>query len=221
MAATLKARRISADKFEHHSSLITLFERRKLMSLFSTIRIAVLTALVFVAITATASAAQEAIKSIAETESVTVKATIEAIDKNTRMVTLKGPKGNSVAVYADESVKRFNDLKVGDEVTATYSESVAVSVRKPSEAAPPKKTESVTARQGKPGATATVQQTITVSVEEIDRPAKTVTVKGPEGRVHTCRVRDVKNLQGVKVGDKVDISFTQALLLKVDPPATK
>jgi hypothetical protein len=34
-------------------------------------------------------------------------------------------------------------------------------------------------------------------------------------------VRDLKNLQGVKVGDKVDISFTQALLLKVDPPAPK
>ncbi len=196
------------------------------MSLLNPIRTPVLMALVSALIAAcmmitTASAAQEELKSIKETESVTVKATIEAIDKNTRIVTLKGPRGNSVAVHADESVKRFSDLKVGDEVTATYSESVAVSVRKPGEAAPPKNTESITARPGKPGATATVQETITVSVEEIDRPAKTVTVKGPEGRVHTFRVRDVKNLQGVKVGDKVDISFTQALLLKVDPPAPK
>jgi hypothetical protein len=196
------------------------------MFLLRTLRTAVLTPLMFVVITATmmitaASAAQEEMKSIKETESVTVKATIEAIDKATRMVTLKGPKGNSVALHADESVKRFNDLKVGDEVTATYSESVAVSVRKPGEAAPAKKSESVTARPGKPGATATVQQTITVSVEEIDRPAKTVTVKGPEGGVHIFRVRDLKNLQGVKVGDRVDISFTQALLLKVDPPAPK
>jgi Cu/Ag efflux protein CusF len=195
------------------------------MSRLSTARTAVLTAFVFMVITAammiTAASAQEEMKSIKETESVTLKATIEAIDKATRMVTLKGPKGNSVAVYADERVKRFDELKVGDEVTATYSESVALSVRKPGEAAPPKQTESVTPRAGKPGATATVQQTITVSVEEIDRPAKTVTVKGPEGGVHTFRVRDLKNLQGVKVGDKVDISFTQALLLKVDPPAPK
>jgi Cu/Ag efflux protein CusF len=196
------------------------------MSLFYSMRPAGLARFVFLVISAALAivatpAAQEEMKSIKETESITLKATIEAIDKAARIVTLKGPKGNSVSLYADEGVKRFNDLKVGDEVTATYSESVAVSVRKPGEPAPPKKSESITPRPGKPGATATVQQTITVSVEEIDRPAKTVTVKGPEGRVHTFRVRDPKNLQGVKVGDKVDISFTQAFLLKVDPPAAK
>ena len=165
----------------------------------------------------TTSAAQEALKSISETQSVTVKATIEAIDKDKRIVTLKGPKGNSVAVYADERVKRFNDLKVGDEVTATYSESMAVSVRKPGEPAPVQEKITLTPRKGKPGATATVQQTLSVSVEEIDRPAQTVTVKGPEGRVVSFRVRDSKNLQGLKVGDKVDVTLTQALLLKVDP----
>ena len=41
------------------------------------------------------------------TKPVTLSATIEAIDKSTRMITLKGPQGNLATVYADSSVKRF------------------------------------------------------------------------------------------------------------------
>ena len=50
----------------------------------------------------------------ATTKPVTLSATIEAIDKSTRMITLKGPQGNLASVYADSSVKRFDELKVGD-----------------------------------------------------------------------------------------------------------
>src|SRR4026208_2344444 len=46
---------------------------------------------------------------------VSITATIEAIDKTNRIVTLKGPKGNLVDTYVDESYKRFNQLKVGDQ----------------------------------------------------------------------------------------------------------
>src|SRR4029450_12061345 len=51
---------------------------------------------------------------------VTITATIEAIDQTTRIVTLKGPKGNLVDTYVDESSKRFDQLKVGDQVKAQY-----------------------------------------------------------------------------------------------------
>ena len=51
---------------------------------------------------------------------VTVTATIEAIDQTNRIVTLKGPGGNLVDTYVDDSFKRFNELKVGDQVKAQY-----------------------------------------------------------------------------------------------------
>ena len=70
------------------------------------------------------------------TEKVTMTATIEAIDKSARLVMLKGEKGNVVAVQVGEQMKRFNELKVGDKVSATYTESVAVSVRQPGQPAP-------------------------------------------------------------------------------------
>jgi hypothetical protein len=109
-------------------------------------------------------------------------------------------------------------LKVGDEVAATYSESLAVSIRKAGEPAPAKEKETITAQKPKSGTTGTAQQTITVtvSVEEIDKPTQTLKVKGPEGRVVRFRVHDQKSLQSFEVGDTVDLSLKQAQLLKID-----
>jgi Cu/Ag efflux protein CusF len=168
------------------------------------------------AITTVLTAAAQEPKKLSETESVTVKATIEAIDKTNRIVTLKGPKGNSVDVYADETVKRFDELKVGDVIAATYSESIALQVRKPGEPGPDKERVVVRPSGGAPGGSVSHYKTTTVTIEEIDRAAPSVTVKGPEGNTYSFRVRDVKRLANLKVGDKVDITYTVALLLKVD-----
>jgi Cu/Ag efflux protein CusF len=152
------------------------------------------------------------------TDSVTITATIEAIDKTAKKVTLKGPKGNYVEVDAG-GVPRFDQLKVGDQVTATYYESVAVHVRRPGDPAPTAGSTGVTPREGAPGATSARQQTVTVTIEAVDVNAPSVTVKTADGRILSFRVQDPKNLANVKAGDKVDVTYTQALLVKVDPPA--
>jgi Cu/Ag efflux protein CusF len=151
------------------------------------------------------------------TESVTIQATIEAIDATAKTVTLKGPKGNLVDVDAS-GFPRFSQLKVGDVVTATYSESLAVQVRKPGDPAPTAGSAAVTPREGGPGATAAQQRTASVVVQAIDPKAPSVTVKTTDGRVLSFRIQDPKNLAGIKVGDTVDVTYTQALLLKADPP---
>ncbi|HZN10507.1 MAG TPA: hypothetical protein VFC61_02450, partial [Blastocatellia bacterium] len=56
-----------------------------------------------------------------------------------------------------------------------------------------------------------------VTIESIDPAVPYVRVKGPEGRVYHYRVRDPKNIQGLKVGDTVDITYTRSLLIKADP----
>jgi hypothetical protein len=171
-------------------------------------------AVIVMLVSLTAAFAQERTP-LSVTEAVTVRATIEAIDKNDRIITLKGPNGNLVDVNADESVKRFDELKVGDVVSATYSESIAVHVRKPGDPAPDK--ERVIVRpQSKPGASVEDVKTMTVTVEAIDPSVPSVTIKDPQGKTRSYRVRDPKRLEGVKVGDKVDIYYTVALLLKVD-----
>lgn len=176
------------------------------------------TFLLTIAVLAVAVVATPVRAQVSESESVTMKASIEVIDKTARTVTLKGPRGNLVTVQAGESVKRFDQLKVGDVVTATFTLAVAARIRKPGDPEPKEVKESLTPLTEKVGAKAYAEQTITVSVEEIDRTAPSITVKTPDGRVLSFRVKNVANLKNLKVGDQVDITVRLGLLLSVDPP---
>jgi hypothetical protein len=150
------------------------------------------------------------------TESVTVTATIEAIDSANRLVTLKGEKGRVVTLNVGKDMKRFDELKVGDRVHATYMESIAVLVRQPGQAAPTSGS-AVTRSTGTPGATAAVQETITVTVVSMDKANQAVTVKRKDGSEVSMRVENPKYLEAVKPGDTVDITYTRALLVEVAP----
>ncbi len=68
-----------------------------------------------------------------------------------------------------------------------------------------------------PAATLSVQQTTTVEVLAIDQKLPSITVKTADGRTVTRKVEERKNLEGVKVGDKIDITYTQAALMSVEP----
>ena len=60
-----------------------------------------------------------------------ITATVEDIDREKREVTLKGPMGNVVKVKVDPSVGNLQRIKVGDQITATRTEALAVSVEAP------------------------------------------------------------------------------------------
>jgi ribosomal protein S17 len=62
---------------------------------------------------------------------------------------------------------------------------------------------------------------MTVTVVEVDKAAKTVTIKGPEGQTETVKARDPKNLDLVKAGDLVEITYTRALAIGLDKSAQK
>jgi Cu/Ag efflux protein CusF len=165
----------------------------------------------------TGAAAQPPAQSV-QSAPVTLTATIEAIDQTNRLVTLKGPKGNLADVYVGPEYKRFNELKVGDTVKATYYESLVTSVRKPGDPAPTAGVQTTeTPRAGAPGQTIAKQVTIPVTIMALDPSVPSVTVKGPKGNVLSFRVQDPKRLEGIKVGDTVDVTYTQAILLSVDP----
>ena len=63
-------------------------------------------------------------------EAVRISATVEAIDKATRQVTLKGPDGKTMAVTVGPEVKNFDQIKVGDVVVARYLESLTLELKK-------------------------------------------------------------------------------------------
>ncbi|MFZ5876582.1 MAG: hypothetical protein ACOYXU_09250 [Nitrospirota bacterium] len=63
-----------------------------------------------------------------------IVATVDAIDYKARTVTLRGPEGNSRTLKVGPEAKRFDNVKKGDEVYVSYTETTAISVQ-----APPKK----------------------------------------------------------------------------------
>ena len=54
-----------------------------------------------------------------------------------------------------------------------------------------------------------------MNVTAIDRAANSVTVKGPQGNVVTIVAADPKQLQALKVGDLVDVTYYESLLVQV------
>ena len=149
---------------------------------------------------------------------VTETFSIEAIDSSARVVTLKDKEGNLEDVYCGPEVQRFDALKVGDTVTFRYYESIASALRRPGQAARPTESSGVTRTTGsRPGGTIAQQITATVTIQAIDPKVPSVTVKSDKGRQMSFRVQDAKNLEGYKVGDTVEVTYTQALAVSVEP----
>ncbi len=155
---------------------------------------------------------------VATTETVEITAKIEAIDKTARLVSLKDQDGDTETIYCGPEVKRFDELKVGDTVTFRYYESLARAIRKPGQPSSlPAPTEgSITRGTGpRPGGTIAQQATATVTIKAIDAKTPSVTVLTEDGRTVSFKVEDKKNLKDVKVGDKVELTYTQALMISV------
>jgi len=157
---------------------------------------------------------------------LSLTATVKAIDYNTREVTLKGPLGNEVTFTVDKRVKRLNEVKVGDSVTADYYVSVAAEVRPPT---PEEEKEPFVmldaAGKAPPGTSPAAgglrRFRVVTTIEGLDRPTRTVTVKGPRGNYLTARVADPSRLTQVKIGDHVIVTYTEALAISVEKAKKK
>jgi Cu/Ag efflux protein CusF len=157
---------------------------------------------------------------VGEVKAVRVQGTIAAVDKDAKTITLKGPKGRTVTLDVQDPQK-LEIVKVGDPVVATYYEAVAVEVKKAGSATPGVTVQEsrVTSKPGENPAGAVGRQvTLVGTITAIDRKAPSVTVKGPQGRTETVKVKDANNLKDVKVGDMVELTYAQALVVALDKP---
>ena len=158
-------------------------------------------------------------KPISKGDAIVVKTTIEAIDHVARTVTLMDRHGNFETVHAGPEIQRFDELKVGDKVTFTYSESVAIRIRKPGDPSPGASTGEPVIAQGssaRPSGSKTRQMTAEVTIQEVDAKEKSITFAGQDGRRVSLRVEDRKMLENLHPGDKVEVTYTTALLINVE-----
>ena len=155
-------------------------------------------------------------------EAHTVTATVEAMEKSTRMLTLKTPDGKLTTVTVPSDVKRYDGLKVGDQITAKYYDNVVLRKKAPGEKDVDTLTGAVTPSPGtKPTGTASAQRTITATITAIDPNVPSISLTGPNKWSYSTKVADKEALKQVKVGDKLDITWTEAVLLSVETPAAK
>jgi len=153
---------------------------------------------------------------------VEARATVTAIDMPQRLVTLKDEKGEVFTVEVPDSVKNLSQVKVGDEVIASYTEALAWQVKPAGQGAPGVSAgdDVTTAKPGdKPAATVGRSVTMTATITAIDLANGTVTLTGPGGNSQTIKARDPANLRKVQVGDLVDITYSEAVAVAVRPVA--
>ena len=167
-----------------------------------------------------ATAAPHMDKGVVSAEYIIVSATVEAIDYERRTITIQGPDGKSVTLSAGKEVNKFSEVKKGDLVTTEYLDAVAVIVRKPDGASHPGYLKEVSvAPQGQESDGFPVDTVATLgTVEAIDYPLRTVTVKTSSGEIKSYRVDvRVKKLRDILKGDKVSIRATEPLAVRIKP----
>ncbi len=153
---------------------------------------------------------------------VEATATVTQINHKTRAVTLKLADGSETSFVADAAVKNLDQVKKGDLVTVSYTEALAYDVRKSGKPGAETAAAAVAAPAGTKPAGAVAQSTVvTVAIVAIDPKVPSVTFKGPQGNNRTFKVKSADRLQGLSVGDMVDISYTEAVAMKVEKAPKK
>lgn len=160
-----------------------------------------------------------AAQAVYESKPTTLTATIVLLEKGSRIITLKTSAGSLMHVGAPDEMEGFDTLKVGDVVTATYFKAVAVRLRKPGDPTPPAAPTTVVRRKdGTPGSSTMREQAVRATVTAVDPAAPSLDVKTADGEVRALEVTDAAQLKAIKVGDTLDVTYYESLLVSVARP---
>ena len=125
------------------------------------------------------------------TQTVTLSGTVATIDHAKRMVNIKKSDGSFETVDVPPGAQRFDELKVGDKVSLTYNNNFSARLKPPGEAPVDTQTGTSTAGQGaRPGGTASVQRTMTATIDAIHKSASSITFSGPNGWKYSRHIVD-------------------------------
>jgi len=162
--------------------------------------------------------------SMSASRSQTVSAVVEAIDHETRIVTVRKADGEELTFTASDEARNLDQVSVGDVLIAEYVQSVSIEVFANDGMEPEAAVAAAMARTPKgqmPGFAAMEKTVITATVEEINVEANTFKLKGPDGTINEYVARDPENLKRALVGDLVVITTTDAVAVIVEEQAAE
>ena len=154
--------------------------------------------------------------SFSASQKVQLVAVVEAVDREARTVTLKGPQGNSRTLQAREDSNNIDQIHVGDLVDVEYIQHVSIEVFANDGMEPGAGVMGAMAtnKEGEIPAVMEMETTVvTAVVEEINFEANTFKLRWPEGEVVEYVAQDPENLKKADVGDLVVTTHTEAIVL--------
>ncbi len=162
--------------------------------------------------------------SFSASQSRMISAVVEAIDHETRVVTVRTPDGEETTFTASSDARNLDQVSVGDILVVEYVETISVEVMANEGFEPEAIEASAMARTAKgemPGVAAMAANVTISTVEEINLEANTFKLKGPDGVVNEYVARNPDNLKRSAVGDLVVITVTEAIAITVEKQAVE
>jgi hypothetical protein len=153
-----------------------------------------------------------------------LRATVTDINHKTREVTIQTKDGVKHSFVASRDIRNLDQVKKGDVVVANFSESIVSKITK-NGGEPSRPTASRTTRTARPGEMPgrSVTERITTSalVSAMDLKEPSVTFKNSAGDTQTLKVDDAEELKGIKVGDRIDLVYSEAIAIRVEKDRSK
>lgn len=173
-----------------------------------------------------ATAAEKAAQKPVVSETVKATVAVKAVDYDKRLITLQGQDGKAFTVEAGPEVKRLKEIKAGDTVVVQYTQALAVELQKTGPLSSVAVKEDVARAKASeaPGIKGTREVKVTVTIDSVDLKNNIVTFTGPQGNVNIVAVQRPQMrefIKTLKAGDKVDVTYTEAVAVSVEPAPKK
>jgi Cu/Ag efflux protein CusF len=157
-------------------------------------------------------------------ETVKLTATVKAIDYEKRLITLQGPNGNAMTFEASPEVTRFKEIKAGDVVSVNHTQAVAAELKKTGSGQTEQGVSVTAVKSAKtgenPGLKGQREVRATVTIDEVDLRNNMVAFTNHHGASNMVTVKQPQMrefIKSLKAGDKVDLIYTEAVVVSVEP----
>lgn len=160
----------------------------------------------------------------AAAEAVQLQGKVKSVDKKNRFIVVVGANKVELGFSVGEEVRNFDQIKVGDLLTLMARQAIALELKKVENSGIRERVETEKVTTAKPGEKPAVavekSVRIVANVVAINPKAQTVTLQGAK-RTLELYVQDAAALKNVKVGDQVEGTYSEAVVIGFTPAETK
>jgi hypothetical protein len=147
---------------------------------------------------------------------VRITASVESIDVENRSITLKGPRGRVVTLPVGPEVPNLETVRPGDIVVVRYLEALALDLRRAGTGIRERTDAAAAPKPGERPAADARQVTAVAELVGVD-PRRQVASLRVARRMVDVKARDPNQLKALKVGDPVEVTYTEAAVIAIEP----